>query len=132
MSTFLLKTEPSKYSIDDLAADVVTIWDGVRNRQAVAAIRKMQPGDRALIYHSGATPAIVGQAQIISDPQPDNRDSRSWTVQLKYLNHFERPVTLSEIKACGLFDDWVLVRQGWLSVIRVPDDFLVWFWAQVE
>lgn len=128
MATFLAKTEPSEYSIDDLAHDRETVWSGVRHPVAVKAIRSMQPGDRLFIYHSGRAPAIVGEAQIITDPEPDLNDSRSWVMTIRYLRHFEYPVTLREIKESGLFDDWALVRQGRLSTMPVPDHFLTWFW----
>ncbi len=129
MATFLAKTEPSAYSIDDLAREHETVWNGVRNPTAVRTIRSMQPGDRILIYHSGKIPAIVGEAQIISEPEPDPEDDRSWFIVVRYLKHFERNVTLEEIKETGLFDDWALVRQGRLSTMPVPDNFLTWFRA---
>ncbi len=131
MALFLAKTEPSEYSIEDLAADVVTHWTGVRNPVAVRTIKTMLPGDRVLIYHSGKEPAIAGVAQVISDPQPDSNDPKSWFVDLKYLQAFEHRVTLREIKESGLFDDWALVRQGRLSTMPVPREFETWFWHQV-
>jgi predicted RNA-binding protein with PUA-like domain len=132
MALFLAKTEPSEYSIDDLAADEITHWTGVRNPTAVRTIRSMLPGDRVLIYHSGTYPAIVGAAQVVTDPQPDPNDEKSWFVDLKYLQAFEQPVTLREIKETGLFDDWALVRQGRLSTMSVPAQFETWFWHRVR
>lgn len=131
MALFLAKTEPSEYSIEDLAADEVTRWTGVRNPTAVKAIRSMLPGDRVLIYHSGVQPAIVGIAQVVSDPRPDPQAAKSWFVDLKYLQAFERRVSLREIKESGLFDDWALVRQGRLSTMSVPALFEKWFWQQI-
>lgn len=68
-----MKTEPNTYSIDDLAADGTTPWDGVRNYQARNFMRdQMQPGDTVFIYHSNiSTPAIVGLATVSSQPYPD-------------------------------------------------------------
>lgn len=132
MALFLAKTEPAEYSIDDLAADETTAWTGVRHPAAVKTIRSMLPGDRVLIYHSGAEPAIVGVAQVVSDPEPDSNDDRSWFVHLAYLQTFEQPVHLRTIKETGLFDDWALVRQGRLSTMAVPAPFEVWFWQQVQ
>ncbi len=60
---FLAKTEPTSYSIDDLKRDKQTNWDGVRNPQAVNAIRSMKPKDRVFIYHSGGQSSIVGVAR---------------------------------------------------------------------
>lgn len=132
MATFLAKTEPNDYSLEDLANDETTAWTGVRNPAAVRTIKSMQPGDRVLIYHSGKDPAIVGQAQVITDPEPDPNDHRSWYVRLKYIGAFEYPVTLRAIKESGQFDDWALVRQGRLSTMSVPEKFLVWFWHHAQ
>lgn len=132
MATFLLKTDPADYSLDDLAEDEFTTWNGVRNSQAVQTIRRMLPGDRALIYYSGKDPAIMGQVQILSDPRPDFDNDGSWVVDVKYLSHFEHPVSLREIKESGLFDDWALIRQIHLSTMEVPESFLVWFWNHVH
>lgn len=132
MATFLLKSEPTEYSLDNLAEDEFTTWTGVRNPQAVKTIQRMLPGDRALIYHSGVDPAIVGQAQVVSEPRPDLEVEGSWVVDLKYLSHFEHPVSLRDIKDSGLFDEWALVRQPRLSCMDVPEDFLIWFWDRVQ
>ena len=75
MNYFLAKTEPQVYSIDDLAAEKSTVWDGIKNPQALAAVRAMQPGDRVLIYHSGAGAAIAGMAEVASAPRPDPKDA---------------------------------------------------------
>jgi predicted RNA-binding protein with PUA-like domain len=123
---FLAKTEPSVYSIDQLRSDVETIWDGVRNPQAVQAIRSMKPGDRVFIYHSGGVSAIVGVAEVASEPVPDPSDAKSAVVQLRYVCHLSPPALLSEIKGSGRFNDWSLVRQGRLSTMKAPDEFVDW------
>jgi predicted RNA-binding protein with PUA-like domain len=123
---FLAKTEPLVYSIDQLRADVETIWDGVRNPQAVQAIRAMKPGDRVFIYHSGGVSAIVGIAEVVSEPSPDPSDAKAAVVRLRYVCHLAPPATLAEVKASGLFSDWALVRQGRLSTMKVPDSFVHW------
>ena len=127
MTTFLAKTEPDEYSIDDLSHEGQTHWRGVRHPTAVRTIQTMQPGDRVLIYHSGAKPGIVGLAQVVTDPEVDPADPKSWFVDFRYLRHFDQVVTLKEIKDSALFDDWALVRQGRLSTMVVPEHFLVWF-----
>jgi predicted RNA-binding protein with PUA-like domain len=123
---FLAKTEPAVYSIDQLRQDLRTIWDGVRNPQAVAAIRQIREGDRVFVYHSGGVSAIVGLARAVSDARPDPKDAKSAVVDLEYVTHIEPPVPLSEIKASGEFSDWALVRQGRLSTMTVPDKFVAW------
>ena len=123
---FLAKTEPSVYSIDQLKQDRRTTWDGVRNAQAVGAIRAMRPGDRVLIYHSGGVSAITGVAEVASDPRDDPQDPRSAVIDLSYRAHIEPPVTLAEVKASGQFADFALVRQSRLSTMPVPDEFVRW------
>ena len=59
MNDWLLKTEPSDYSYADLERDCQTVWDGVANAQALGFLRKMRPGDRALVYHTGSEKQVV-------------------------------------------------------------------------
>lgn len=126
MSYFLAKTDPETYSIERLEQDKETTWDGVRSAQALRAIQAMQPGDDVLIYHSMGESALVGLARVTSVPRIDAHDSKSWVVDIAFVRRFTQPVTLREIKETHLFDDWNLVRQGRLSTMAVPDNFVVW------
>lgn len=126
MRHFLLKTDPATYSAADLERERRTVWDGVTNPQAAGFIRKMKPGDRALLYHSGSGPAVVALAKIVSAPRPDPTNPKSWVVDIEFLRWLEPAITLAGIKASGRFDDWALVRQGRLSVMDAPEDFLEW------
>jgi predicted RNA-binding protein with PUA-like domain len=126
MAYFLAKTEPDGYSIDDLARDGETVWDGVRNAQAVNVIKTMRPGDVVLIYHSGGESAIVGAAEVVSAPRPDPNEPKSWVVDVRYRAKLDRPVTLRQVKESGRFDDFALVRHGRLSTMAAPDDFVNW------
>ncbi len=126
MQYFLAKIDPETYSIEDLAKEKETVWNGVRNPQALQAIKAMKPGDLVLIYHSGGKPAIVGLMKVKSDPRPDVKIEKSWVVDVEYLKTFEQPVSLKEIKETGLFDDWKLVYQGRLSTMTVPEKFIRW------
>ncbi len=126
MNYFLAKTDPETYSLDDLARDGQTVWDGVRNAQAVIHIKTMAPGDRVLIYHSQGETSIVGQAEIVSAPRPDPNEPKSWVVDVKFLGKLAEPVTLREIKSTGLFDDWSLIRISRLSTMPVPEKFVDW------
>lgn len=130
MAYFLAKTEPGTYSIDDLKKDQQTEWDGVRNPFAVQAIKSMKPGDQLIIYHSGKERAVVGLAEVTSDPRPDENDSRSWLMDVKYVQHAKQPVTLAQVKESGKFTDMALVRQGRLSTMSVPDAFWAWLREQ--
>jgi predicted RNA-binding protein with PUA-like domain len=126
MKYFLAKTDPETYSLADLERDQKTVWDGVRNPQAVKAIQEMQPGDRVFIYHSGGEAAVVGLASVASSPRPDPKDAKLTVVDFAYAGRIDPPVTLADIKASGLFSDWALVRQGRLSTMATPDAFVKW------
>ncbi len=126
MKYFLAKTEPASYSIDDLARDQVTVWDGVSNPQALRAIREMRPGDRVFIYHSGGQSAVVGLAEVASEPVTDPEHVKLTIVDLRYLAHFNPPVPLADIKESGLFPQWSLVRQPRLSTMTAPNEFVEW------
>jgi len=130
MALYLAKTDPETYSIDDLKREGTTEWNGVRNPAAVNTIKTMKPGDQVIIYHSQRDAAVVGLAKVVSLPRPDEKDARSWVVDLKYVEHAKRPVTLREIKESHAFDDWALVRQGRLSTMPAPPEF--WKWLQKQ
>jgi predicted RNA-binding protein with PUA-like domain len=130
MSYFLAKTDPATYSIEDLERDKTTTWDGVRNAQATRAIQNMRPGDDILIYHSMGNAAIVGLARVISEPRPDPQVSKSWVVDVAFVRCFAQPVPLRTIKESHLFDDWLLIRQGRLSTLSVPETFVEWLKEQ--
>ncbi|MCC6588705.1 MAG: EVE domain-containing protein [Bryobacterales bacterium] len=129
MNYFLAKTEPSVYSISDLERDQQTVWDGVTNPQALQAIRSMKPGDRVLIYHSGGESQIVGVAEVVSEPRPDPKLTKSVVVELSFLARIDAPVTLKQIKESGEFNDWSLVRQSRLSTMAAPQHFIDWLRA---
>lgn len=126
MAFFLAKSEPGTYSIEQLEAEKRTTWDGVTNPQAVKNIRSMRPGDTVFIYHSGGQSAIVGWAEVLSEPRNDPGNPRSAVVDLAFRGKLETPVSLSEVKQTKQFDDWSLVRQSRLSTMPVPVEFVAW------
>jgi predicted RNA-binding protein with PUA-like domain len=126
MGYFLAKTDPETYSIDQLEKDRRTVWDGVNNPQAVRAIREMRPGDKVFIYHSGGLSAVVGLAKVVKEGRDDPKNPKSAVADFEYLGRIEPPVTLAEIKQSKLFDDWALVRQGRLSTMAAPENFVEW------
>jgi predicted RNA-binding protein with PUA-like domain len=130
MAYFLAKTDPDTYSIDDLERDRTTEWDGVRNPAAVNAIKSMKPGDKVFIYHSQGETAVVGLAEVVSDPRPDKNDAKSWVADFKFLRRAKKPLTLRDIKESHQFDDWALVRQGRLSTMPAPAAFEAWLKKQ--
>ena len=126
MHYFLSKTEPQSYSIKQLQSDSRTVWDGIRNAQALKAIRSMRPQDRVFIYHSGGESAIAGLAKVVSEPRADPQDDKLTVIDYEFLAVLDPPVTLREIKETRQFDDWSLVRQSRLSTMAAPDSFVEW------
>jgi predicted RNA-binding protein with PUA-like domain len=123
MNHWLLKTEPEEYSIHDLEREGKDVWDGVKNRLALRHMRAMKPGDQVFIYHTGREKAIVGLAEIVSDPYPDPEedDPRIVRIDLEFRKHLRKSVSLAEVKADPEFRDFELVRLSRLSVMPVPD-----------
>ncbi len=117
MQFWILKTEPTTYSLADLEREHRTRWDGVTNPVAVRHLRSMRAGDRAFIYHTGGEKAIVGLARIVSDGYPDPRDAKLAVVDLEFERAVGAPVTLAALKADPAFADSPLVKQGRLSVV---------------
>jgi len=111
---YLLKTEPSEYSFDDLQRDAVTVWDGVSNPVAVKNLREMKPSDRLVIYETGTHKSTVGTATVVS---VDASNPKNPSVKIKAGKALAKPITLAQIKANALFASSPLVRQGRLSVV---------------
>jgi predicted RNA-binding protein with PUA-like domain len=126
MRYFLAKTDPETYSVNQLQSDRKTVWDGVRNAQALRAIQNMRRGDKVFIYHSMGNAAVVGLASVASDPRPDPKDPKLTVVDFEFVRLLDPPTTLTEIKQSHLFDDWSLVRQSRLSTMAAPDSFASW------
>lgn len=138
MNYWLIKTEPSTFSIDDLKAKGREHWDGVRNYQARNNLQAMKVGDLAFIYHSGANPAIVGLAKVVKaaypdftafDPSNNHFDSKSdeskptwFMVDVEFVSKFPRAITLAEIKQDSRFDSMPLVKSSRLSVQPVSKE----------
>ena len=104
---WLVKTEPTTYSFDDLAREGIATWDGVKNPLALKHLRAMQPRDDVLVYHTGNEKAVVGIATVVAAGDPP---------KLKATRPLARPVSLAEIKQDKTFADLALVRIGRLSV----------------
>lgn len=124
MAYWLLKTEPTVFSYDDLCRLGRDRWDGVRNWAALRHMGNMQPGDLAFFYHTGNERRAVAVCRVVSEPYPepgqDNPKIRLVDVAPAYA--LERPVTLAAIKADPAFAQWELVRQSRLSVMPVPPE----------
>jgi len=118
---WLLKTEPSDYSYADLNRDGQTVWDGVSNNLALKHLRNVKTGDLAFLYHTGKERALVGIAEVISDPYPDPKksDAKLAVVDVKAREELPQSVSLAEVKADSEFSDFLLVRLPRLSVMPV-------------
>lgn len=116
MNYWLMKTEPSTFSWDDLVRDKKTGWDGVRNFQARNNLKAMKKGDTAFIYHSMDEKSIVGVAKITRENYPDPLDNNWVAVEIAPLKKLKKPVTLAQIKGDKRFNNMALVKSSRLSV----------------
>lgn len=124
MAYWLLKTEPSCYSYDDLERDKKTVWDGITNNLALKYLREMRKGDTAIIYHTGDEKRLVGLAEVSSDPfvDPKLNDPKLAVIELKPKKKLTRSLTLAEIKGNKKLQDFILVKMSRLSVMPVSGD----------
>ena len=120
-NSWLLKTEPTTYSWEDLVRDGQTVWEGVANAAALIHLRAMVTGDEALIYHSGSDRAIVGIACITRGAYPDPTlgDPRRVVVDVQAHHPLKRTVPLAAIKAEARLAAFALVRISRLSCMPV-------------
>lgn len=123
-SYWLVKSEPFKYSWDDLVKDGSTYWDGVRNYQARNNLKAMAKGDRVLFYHSNVGLEVVGIAEVAKTAyqDPTTEDERWVVVDLKPFKKLKNAVTLERIKADDRLQQVALVRQSRLSVMPIEED----------
>ena len=119
---WLFKEEPTCYSYADLARDGETTWSGVTNNLALQNLRQVKPGDRVLFYQTGAIKAVVGEMCVTRGPVSEGDDPKLVAVMVKAVKQWPRPVTLAEIKQDPQFEDWDLVRNSRLSVMRVSSE----------
>jgi predicted RNA-binding protein with PUA-like domain len=124
MAYWLVKSEPFKYSWDQLVKDKQTFWDGVRNYAARIHLRAMKKGDEVLFYHSNEGTEIVGIARVVKEAYQDpTTDDTNWVaVDLKPVKKLKKPVSLAQVKAEKRLKNMALVRLGRLSVQPVTDD----------
>ena len=126
---WLMKSEPTSFSIDDLKRDKSTLWEGVRNYQARNLMKEMTVGDDVLFYHSSAEPpGVAGIAQVSGSAEPDptqfdasdsHYDPKAtpsdpiWhCVRVKFKQKFVREVALPELREQKALQNMVLLRKG--------------------
>jgi predicted RNA-binding protein with PUA-like domain len=120
---FLLKTEPNKYSFDDLERDGETTWDGISNPQALLYLRGMKKGENLVIYHSNIGKAAVGLAKVVS---VDATDPKNPQVRIKPVKRLKAEKTLADMRTAAVFKDSILFRQFRLSVVPLTDAQYDW------
>ena len=123
---YLLKTEPNKYSFDDLLSDGETTWDGISNNQALLYLRNMKPGEKLVIYHSNIGKAAIGTAKVVS---VDASDPKNPNVRIKPVKRLKKEKPLDEIRHAGVFKDSLLFRQFRLSVVPLTEAQYDWLLA---
>jgi predicted RNA-binding protein with PUA-like domain len=123
MAHWLVKSEPSAYSWEQLEKDKQTVWSGVRNYAARLHLRNMKKGDEVFFYHSNEGTNIVGIAKVVKESyqDPTTDDDRWVAVDLKAHKKIKNPVALDAIKKDKRLKDMALVRIGRLSVQPVSD-----------
>ena len=121
MNYWLVKSEPSGYSWDQLVKDGATVWSGVRNYAARIHLRAMKKGDHVFFYHSNEGIEIVGIATVSKENYQDpTTDDTNWVaVDLKPLKKLKNSVSLAQIKADKRLKEMALVRISRLSVSPV-------------
>ncbi len=122
---FLIKSEPSTYSFDQLVDDGHTVWDGIRNFEARNNLRAMKKNDVLLFYHSGKGKEIVGIAKVATTAYQDPRTDEDWSaVDVAPVKRLAVPVTLAQIKAHKLLSKMGMVKKSRISVLPVTEDEL--------
>ncbi|MBV8088561.1 MAG: EVE domain-containing protein [Alphaproteobacteria bacterium] len=128
MAYWLVKSEPSSYSWDQLVADGQTNWDGVRNPQALNNLRAMQAGDRVFFYHSGEGREIVGIVEVAKPfyPDPADKSGKLGMVDVKPVMPVSVKIGLPAMRARRELSGMSLLRQSRLSVCPVsPNEWRV-------
>ncbi|BAW97045.1 hypothetical protein NIES970_19890 [[Synechococcus] sp. NIES-970] len=150
MQYWLIKSEPSEYSLADLAATGPELWDGVRNYQARNFLQQMAQGDRLFFYHSNTKPpgivglATVSQSNLVDptqfnpeskyfDPKATPEKPRWYTVEVSYLETFPQTISLDQLKENFSPEEFAVVRRGnRLSVLPVADTIAARLLAMVS
>ena len=124
MAHWLIKSEPVKYSFEQLQKDGSTVWDGVRNNQAALYLKAMKVGDTAFFYHSQEGLAVVGIAKVSKEAflDPSDPAGRFVAVEVQPVKPLKTPVPLADMKAHPALAGMAMFRQFRLSVSPVTDE----------
>ena len=137
---WLVKSEPSVYSLEQLRMDGSTLWTGVRNYQARNFLKEMQVGDLLLYYHSNDEPiGVFGIAKVLKTAEPDptqfdksseyydsksTRDNPRWFCPtVGFVEAFCREIKRADLQECKELKNMILLQRGSrLSVQPVTGD----------
>jgi len=124
MQHWLIKSDSDTYAWKDLVNEKKTAWTGVRNFQARNNLANMQKGDKLLFYHSGEDKAVVGEAKVVKAHYPDPTATEgNWVcVDVAPDKAFKQPVTLAAMRLEPSLKNFMLLRQGRLSVIPATEE----------
>jgi predicted RNA-binding protein with PUA-like domain len=125
---WLMKSEPAKYSFEDLVRDGVTVWDGVRNAQAAIYLKSMRLKDEVFFYHSQTGLCVAGVAQVVRQAFPDPTDptGRFVAVEIAPVRALDRTVPLAQMRQTPGLEGMTLFRQFRLSVTPVtPEEWAI-------
>ena len=124
MAHWLVKSEPAKYSFEDLKRDGKTVWDGVRNNTAALHLKAMKVGDEVFYYHSVEGLEVVGVAKVAREffPDPSDEKGRFVAVELEPVRPMPKPVTLAQLKGEPALSNMAVLRLFRLSVSPVTDE----------
>ena len=121
MKYWIAKSEPYKYSWENMLKDEITYWDGVRNYQARNNLKAMKKGDQVFFYHSNEGKEIVGVTEVLREhyQDPTTDDDRWVVVDLKVKKSLKRSISLAEIKKDPILSKMSLIKQSRLSVLEI-------------
>jgi predicted RNA-binding protein with PUA-like domain len=121
---WLIKSEPSKYSFEQLVADGHTAWEGVRNFAARNNLRAMKKGDLCLYYHSTEGKAVVGVARVAREayPDPTAKNGDFSAVDVEPVRPLARAISLDELRSHRVLSKMMIFRQPRLSVVPIADE----------
>jgi predicted RNA-binding protein with PUA-like domain len=122
---YLLKTEPDKYSYDDLLRDGETTWDGISNNQALLTLRNMNNGEKLVIYHSNVGKEAVGTAKVAS-VSADPENPKMPIVRIAPVKRLTHPKPLAAIREAAVFQGSIMFRQFRLSVVPLTQEQYDW------
>jgi predicted RNA-binding protein with PUA-like domain len=121
-AAYVIKSEPTVYSFDQLLTDKRTVWDGIRNFEARNNLRRMKKGDTLLYYHSNVGKDLVGIARVAKTAYQDPKTDEDWSaIDVAPLKRLKKPIDLATLKAHPILSKMALVARGRISVTPVTD-----------